>query len=127
MDRPGAGGIAGILRSAQAGANIEVYPGYEPDAGGWDGYLFNGAAIPDTETVEVALKLDPSKRAGDNDQFLVRSTPHEYPNNNFSVWHISYTRSASTSRSSRIRRANAQPFRNGAMPAASRWRSSRRC
>ena len=75
---------------AQAGQNIELYPGYEPDAGGWEGYLFGGAAIPDGEQVELAVKLDPTRLSGDNDQLVVRSTPWEYPNQWFSPWHISY-------------------------------------
>ena len=77
---------------AESGANIELYPGYEPNGGGWVGYLFGGVAIPDAVQVELAVKIDPARIAtGDQDQFAVRSTPHEYgPNSWFSPWHISY-------------------------------------
>ncbi len=75
---------------AQQGQLLEVYPGYEPNGGGWDGYLFGGAAIPDADTVELAVKLDPTRLSGENDHLLVRSCPWEYPNNGFSPWHISY-------------------------------------
>lgn len=73
---------------AESGPNIELYPGYQPNGGGWAGYLFGGAAIPDAEQVELAVKLDPTKNEAENYQYYVRSTPWEYPNQSYSPWHI---------------------------------------
>ena len=42
---------------AEVQNHVEVYPGYNAGEGGWTGYLFGGAAIPNHEKVEIAIKM----------------------------------------------------------------------